>query len=253
MSCSKGKLEGKVALVTGAGSGMGFATTKLFIEEGAKVVAVDHSKDSLASWNGIENVVTLLADVTKLEDIDRMIGEAETRYGKLDCLLNIAGINDLGYPLEETDDARWDRVLDIDLKAPFRICRRAIRTMINGGGGSIVNIGSYCALRGNHGPSYTAAKAGVEGLTKSIAFAYAKDGIRCNIIHPGGVATNIEKSSGGKYHEAQGKLSALVRAMPVNFYGQPEEIAKTCLFLCSDDSKWINGAVLSVDGGMSVC
>jgi len=102
------------------------------------------------------------------------------------------------------------------------------------------------------GRSYTAAKAGIAGLTKSIAFAYAKDGIRCNIIHPGGTATNISKNSGGDYHKAHEKLSAIVRAMPVSFYGQPEEIAKACLFLCSDDSKWINGAVLSVDGGMSV-
>jgi NAD(P)-dependent dehydrogenase (short-subunit alcohol dehydrogenase family) len=182
-----------------------------------------------------------------------MVGEAESRFGRLDCLLNIAGVNDLSYPLEATDDQRWDRVLDTDLKAPFRICRRAIPTMIQGGGGAIVNIGSYAALRGNHGPSYTAAKAGLEGLTKSIAFEYAKQGIRCNIIHPGGMNTNIGKTSGGAYHEAGQKLSKIVQSMPVTFYGQPVEIAYACLFLCGDESKLINGAALSVDGGMSVC
>jgi NAD(P)-dependent dehydrogenase (short-subunit alcohol dehydrogenase family) len=131
--------------------------------------------------------------------------------------------------------------------------RRAIPVMIKSGGGSIVNIGTYAALRGNHGPSYTAAKAGLEGLTKSIAFEYAKQGIRCNIIHPGGMATNIGQNSGGAYHEAGQKLSKIVQSMPVTFYGQPVEIAYTCLFLCGDESKLINGAVLSVDGGMSVC
>ncbi|MDR1619403.1 MAG: SDR family oxidoreductase, partial [Clostridiales bacterium] len=180
MSVSNGRLEGKVVLITGAGNGMGFATTKLFLEEGARVVAADISEKDLAQWNGVENVVPVLADITKLEDIERMVGEAEKRFGRLDAVCNIAGINDLCYPLEETDDARWDKIHNIDLKAPFRICRRAIPTMVKGGGGSIVNIGSYAAVRGNHGPSYTAAKAGINGLTKSIAVEYGKKGIRCN-------------------------------------------------------------------------
>jgi NAD(P)-dependent dehydrogenase (short-subunit alcohol dehydrogenase family) len=182
-----------------------------------------------------------------------MIGEAETRFDRLDALCNIAGINDLSYPLEDTDDERWDRVIDLDLKAPFRICRRAIPLMIKTGGGAIVNIGSYAALRGNHGPSYTAAKSGLVGLTKSVAFGYAKNGIRCNIVHPGGARTDIGKHSGGEYHPAGEKLSKLVQSMPVNWYISPVEIAKACLFLCSDDAALINGAEISVDGGMSVC
>ena len=172
-----GKLEGKVALITGTGSGIGYATAKLFLEEGAKIIAVDYSEEAMKNWNDVENAVPLIADVTKEDDIERMVAEAEERFGRLDCICNIAGINDLNYPLEATDDARWDKVMNIDLKAPFQICRRAIRTMVNGGGGSIVNIGSYAAVRGNHGPSYTAAKAGLTGLTKSIAFGYGKDGI----------------------------------------------------------------------------
>jgi NAD(P)-dependent dehydrogenase (short-subunit alcohol dehydrogenase family) len=253
MTDKNGRLDGKIALVTGAGSGMGYETTKLFLAEGAKVIAVDYSQDTLAQWKDLKDVFPVLADTTKLDDVERMVGEAESRFGRLDCLLNIAGINDLNYPLEATDDQRWDRVLDIDLKAPFRICRKAIPLMIKGGGGSIVNIGSYAALRGNHGPSYTAAKAGLAGLTKSIAFEYAKQGIRCNIIHPGGMNTNIGKTSGGAYHEAGQKLSKIVQSMPVTFFGQPVEIAHACLFLCGDESTLINGAALSVDGGMSVC
>lgn len=253
MSQKQGRLEGKVALITGAGNGMGFATTKLFLEEGAQIIAVDIRKDDLDKWKDTENVVPVVADITKLEDIEKMIGEAETRFGRLDILCNIAGINDLNYPLEDTDDARWDRVHDIDLKAPFRICRRAIPTMIENGGGAIVNIGSYAGIRGNHGPSYTAAKAGLIGLTRSIAFAHGKHNIRCNIVNPGGTQTDIGTRSGGDYHPAGAALSKIIQALPVNWFMQPEDIAKACLFLCSDDANRINGAVLDVDGGMSTC
>lgn len=253
MSGFGGRLKEKVALITGAGSGMGYATAKLFLEEGANVIAVDYSAEAMKKWEDVENVFPLVADVTKLEDIKAMIAAAETQFGKLDCICNIAGINDLSYPLDATDDERWDKVMDIDLKAPFRICREAIQLMIKGGGGSIVNIGSYAAERGNHGPSYTAAKAGLTGLTKSVAVGYGKDGIRCNIIHPGGTNTNISQNSGGSYHPAGQVVSKIVAAFPVNWYGEPEEIAKTCVFLCSDDAKHINGAVIAVDGGMACC
>jgi NAD(P)-dependent dehydrogenase (short-subunit alcohol dehydrogenase family) len=248
-----GSLSGKVALITGAGNGMGFATVKLFAEEGAKVVAVDIRETDLAKWDGNANVVPVAADITKLEDIERMVSEAEKRFGRLDAVCNIAGINDLGYPLKDLDDERWDRVHNIDLKAPFRILRRAIPLMLKNGGGSIVNIGSYAAVRGNHGPSYTAAKAGLVGLTKSIAVEYAEQGIRCNIINPGGVQTDIGSHSGGNYHPAMASLSKINAAMPVKCYLDPVEIARACLFLCGDESKCINGAVLAVDRGMACC
>lgn len=253
MPISNKRLAGKIALISGAGSGIGFATAKLFVEEGAKVIAVDISEKALSQWNSAENIVAVTADITKLEDIERMVGEAENRYGKLDALCNIAGINDLNYPLDDTDDERWDRVHNIDLKAPFRICRRAIPTIIKSDGGAIVNIGSYAAVRGNHGPSYTAAKAGLVGLTRSIAVGYAKQGIRCNIINPGGTRTDIGQHSGGDYHPAGQNLSKMIMSFPVNWFGMPEDIAKTCLFLCSDDSKQINGAMIAVDGGMACC
>jgi NAD(P)-dependent dehydrogenase (short-subunit alcohol dehydrogenase family) len=166
---------------------------------------------------------------------------------------NIAGINDRSFPLLDTDDALWDRIMELDLKAPFRICRAAVPVMVAGGGGAIINIGSYAALRGNHGPSYTAAKAGLVGLTKSIAFCFMDQGIRCNIIHPGGMRTKIGEHSGGEYHQAQAKLSKICAAMPALCYGDPVEIANACLFLASDEAKLINGAELSVDLGMSVC
>lgn len=253
MASTEGRLQGKVALITGAGNGMGYETVKLFAAEGAKVIAVDYREDDLKKWQDVDNVVPVLGNVTNMADIEHMVSIAETQFGRLDAICNIAGINDLNYPLEDTDDEMWDKVHDIDLKAPFRICRRAIPTMIKSGGGSIVNIGSYAAVRGNHGPSYTSAKAGLIGLSKSIAFAHGNDGIRCNIVNPGGTQTNIGEHSGGEYHPAGQKLSTLIQAMPVNWYMTPDEIAKVCLFLCSDDATRINGAVIAVDGGMAVC
>lgn len=255
MSMNHGRLAGKVALITGAANGMGQAMTKLFAAEGATVVAVDIDEQGLAQWKDVDNVEPVHADITKLEDINRMIDIAETKYGKLDIVCNVAGINDLCYPLLETSDERWDRVVDLDLKAPFQICRRAIKGMVDrGSGGVILNIGSYAGLRGNHGPSYSAAKHGLIGLTQSIAVGFANKGIRCNIINPGGINTNIGQHSGGEYHpEGMGMLLDIVGKFPIKQYGEPEDIAKTALFLCSDDSAHVNGAIVSVDGGMSAC
>ena len=254
MENRKGRLEDKVALITGAGNGLGYATTKLFAEEGATVFAVDIDQNALVQWDEVRNVVPLQADITKIDDIDRMISTAEDQSGKLDILCNIAGINDLCYPLVETSDERWDNVVNLDLKAPFQICRRAVEGMVDRGGGVILNVGSYAAVRGNHGPSYSAAKHGLVGLSLSIAVGYAKKGIRCNVINPGGINTKIERHSGGKYHQ-QGitMLQDCVNRSPVKLWTEPKDIAETALFLCSDESKFVNGAVLAVDGGLSAC
>lgn len=246
------QLKDKVIIVTGISSGMGKATAEKFAAEGAFVVGTVRKETDAQMWSGHERVLPVLADIKEQADIKALIAVVKEKYGRLDGLCNIAGINDLCYPLLETDDARWDDVLDTDLKAPFRIMREAIPLMIESGGGSIINIGSYAALRGNHGPSYTAAKAGLEGLTKSVAFEFAKHQIRCNIIHPGGCATRLTMG-GHQYHAAMQPMSAIMQAMPVNSFGKPEDIANVCAFLCSDEAKWINGAVISVDGGMSVC
>jgi NAD(P)-dependent dehydrogenase (short-subunit alcohol dehydrogenase family) len=249
-----GRLKGKAALITGAGSGIGCAMTKLFAEHGATVGAVALHDESLRRWANVDNVVPIRADITQLEDVDRMIEDAEHRFGKLDILCNVAGINDLCYPLDETSDERWDNVIDLDLRAPFQICRKAIKGMVQRRSGVILNIASYAAVRGNHGPSYTAAKHGLIGLTLSIAVAFASKGIRCNAINPGGVRTPIGPHSGGEYHPGGLKMFLdIVGKFPVAWDCEPEDIAPAALFLCSDESKHINGAVLAVDGGMSAC
>lgn len=251
---NEGGLDGKTALITGAGSGIGYAMTKMFAAQGAQVAAIALHPESLAKWRNVKNVIPLQADITKFEDIDRMIETAYRLLGKLDIVCNVAGINDLCYPLHETDDERWDRVIDLDLKAPFRICRRAIPVMVKQGGGVILNIGSYAALRGNHGPSYSAAKHGLVGLTLSIAVYYANQGIRCNILNPGAVQTQIGPHSGGEYHREGFKMFMdIAGKLPVRWVCEPEEIASVAAFLCSDRARHMNGAIVAVDGGMSAC
>ena len=142
------KLENKVFLITGAASGMGKATVTKFEAEGAYIVAVDRNTSVVEVWDGHNQITPLIADVTKLDDIKNMAKTVKETYGHLDGVCNIAGINDLSYPLLETDDERWDNVMNIDLKAPFRILREMMPLMIENGGGSIVNIGSYAAAMG---------------------------------------------------------------------------------------------------------
>lgn len=254
MGTDNGRLKGKTALITGAGSGIGYAMTKLFAEHGARVAAIALRDESLNKWQNVENVLPIQADITRGEDVERMIERAEKRLGGLDIVCNVAGINDLGYPLDETSDERWDKVINLDLKAPFQICREAVKGMAQRGGGVILNIGSYAAVRGNHGPSYSAAKHGLVGLSLSIAVCYASKGIRCNVINPGAVRTQISAHSGGEYHPAGLKMFMdIAGKLPVNWVCEPAEIAATALFLCSDESRHINGAVVAVDGGMSAC
>lgn len=249
-----GRLHGKSALITGAGSGIGYAMTKLFAEQGARIAAITLQTETFNRWTNVPNVLPIQADITQPNEVNRMVRHAEGELGRLDIVCNVAGINDLCHPLLDTSDERWDCVLDLDLKAPFRICRAVVPGMVARGGGVILNIGSYAAIRGNHGPSYTAAKAGLTGLSRSIAVAYAKHGIRCNVIDPGGVRTDIGTHSGGEYH-AQGiaMFGAIVSGFPVPWICEPDDIAPVALFLCSDDARHVNGAVLAVDGGMSAC
>lgn len=254
-----GKLDGKVAVITGAGNGMGEATAKLFLEEGAKVVGVDILPGSMDQFENNDNALTVYADITTMDGIDRIAEEAVKKFGRIDILCNIAGCNDLCKTMDETDEAVWDKVVDLDLKAPYFVSKRMVKEMLKNPEdrkGVILNIGSLAAYAGNHGPSYSSAKHGVEGLTMSMAVGLITKGIRTNCIHPGGVVTNIEEHSGGKYsEEGMGMLIDITGKWPANCngYAQPLDIAKAALFLCCDDSRHINGAFLPVDNGMSCC
>ena len=248
-----GKLDGKVAIITGAGNGMGASTTQLFVEEGAKVVAVDIMAGSLDKYLSNENILPIYANLLVNEDIEKIVSSTIEKFGKVDILCNIAGINDLCKTMQETDERLWDRVVDIDLKAPYMLSKRVVEEMEKNSDGVILNIGSYAAVRGNHGPSYTAAKHGVVGLTMSMAVGLIQKGIRTNCINPGPVNTNIGANSGGDYSADGFNIIGYTSSMPTTKYIEPVEIAKAALFLCCDDSKFINGAILPVDNGQSCC
>lgn len=255
MSTGSVRLAGKTALVTGAGSGIGYAVAKLFAEHGARVAAVARQGGHLRQWEDVENVTPIQADLTRAADIERMVDEAERRLGGLDIVCNIAGIHDRLHALHETSDELWDLVIDTNLKAPFQICRRAIKGMMERGRGVILNYGSIASVRGLHGPSYNASKAGLIGLTTSIAVRYGAHGIRCNLIQSGSVSkTKIAATSGGPNHpEGLRLFMDIAGKYPVKWTGEPDDAAWTVLFLCSDESRFINGAILALDGGMSAC
>ena len=251
------KLENKVSIITGAGSGMGRAIAILFASEGSKVVATDIDQARLDALNkeikesGGE-VTTLISNVAKEEDIDNMINVAVSVYGTLDILINNAGIMDHFAPVAEVDNNMWEKVMKINVDGPFKAMRSALKVFLAKGSGVIVNIASVGGLYGARaGAAYTTSKHALIGLTKNTGYMYSKSGIRCNAISPGAVNTNISDTIDFT------KITPLVndRIMPGMALnprtGEPSEIAKAALFLASDDSSFVNGAVIVVDGGWS--
>ncbi|MCA9884637.1 MAG: glucose 1-dehydrogenase [Anaerolineae bacterium] len=245
------RLEGKVALITGAGSGIGKATAELFAAEGAKVVASDISAPRLADLKKeVEaaggTIITLVGDVSKREDDEKMVEAAIATYGTIDIVVNNAGIMDDFVPLADLEDSLWERVMGVNLNGPMYIIRKALQTMLEKGSGSIVNVASVGGLFGGRsGVSYTASKHAVIGLTRSVAYHYAKKGIRCNAVCPGGVATNIEIKQPNPlgYERLQTTFPTVTRQ------ADAKELANAILFLASDEASFVNGDIMVVDGG----
>ena len=246
------KLQGKVAVVTGAGSGIGRAVVTVFAQAGAQVVAADivpGGLDTLAAEIealGLPAIVKITGDISKRADAEAMVDAALTAFGTVDIIVNNAGIMDDFVPLGDLDDALWERVLGVNLNGPMYLTRKALATMLAKGAGSIVNIASVGGLFGGRsGVSYTTSKHAVIGLTRSVAFHYAKKGIRCNAICPGGVKTNIAVRNPNPLgmERLQTTLPAATRA------AEPDELAKAVLFLASDDASFVNGEIMVVDGG----
>lgn len=246
------RLQGKTAIITGAGSGMGRAMAELFAAEGANVVVSDVVEDRVRTVvQGIENaggrVTGVVTDVSKAADVNRMIDEALSRFGTVDILINNAGIMDRMMPADEVEDELWERVLAVNLTGPFLACRRILPHMVERGKGVIINVASIGGLEGGRaGAAYTASKHGVVGLTKNIAWTYLEKGIRAVAICPGAVETAI--GVGGVPSQA-GLARAQKGMVTMPRPGKPEEIAKVALFLASDEASYTNGAVVTVDGG----
>ncbi len=251
------RFDNQVALVTGAASGIGRALVQQFVAEGAAVVAVDIAEEALhqfvAELQAQGGKATgCVANISADADVECMLGTATSTYGRLDILCNNAGIMDLMTPAADVPLALWERVLGVNLTGPFLACRRAIPIMLEQGGGRIVNTASEAGLRGGTaGTPYTVSKHGVIGLTKSIAFHYGDQGIRCNAVCPGGVETAIGLGGSMAHEAGLNKVFAMVQGSASGGVAKPEQIASAIAFLASDDSSNVNGAILAVDNGWS--
>ena len=243
-----GRLAGKVAVVTGSGSGMGAAMVRQFCAQGAKVVAADVSgkQDTLAAELGAD-CAAIHADVSKSADVRAMLNLAVERFGKLNVLCNNAGIQGQIAPTAEHDEDAFDEVIAVNLRGVFLGMKHAIPLMLRVGGGSIVNTSSMASLVAFTGmPGYSAAKGGVSMLTKLTAAEYASQGIRVNAILPGAIDTGMTKALPKEY------LEGAVAATLMGRIGTPDEIAYLAVFLASDESSFITGTLTPVDGGYTL-
>jgi NAD(P)-dependent dehydrogenase (short-subunit alcohol dehydrogenase family) len=249
-----GRLQGKVAIVTGAASnpGLGYATACRLAAEGAHIVATDRDADGAALCAAAikdagGQAIHLRHDVVSEEDWAEVIAQTEARFGRLDILVNNAGIH-LTKNLDDTTPKEFQRQLDVNLVGSFLGVKAAFPLLRRSGAGSIINLSSIAGTLGIQGLSaYAAAKGGVRSMTKTIAIEGAPDNIRCNSIHPGMIWTNMMKQAATDAEEVK---NALMAAIPLRRMGEPVDIANAVLFLASDESRYVTGIELYVDGGM---
>ena len=244
-----GELDGKVAVITGAGSGMARATAEVFVREGARVLAADVSGRQHETADALGDAcLPFTVDVTDEAQVEAMFAAAVDAFGKVDAVLNVAGVA-AGGALAEIALDEYDRILGVDLKGVMLGTKHGVRTMVQTGGGVILNWSSIGGMNGSRMPTsvYSAAKAGVISFTKAAAIEYGEQGIRANAICPGFIETEM---SGGR--GAAERFPALVQGSCLKRGGQPEEVGELASFLASDRAAYITGAVIPIDGG-STC
>jgi NAD(P)-dependent dehydrogenase (short-subunit alcohol dehydrogenase family) len=244
------RLQDKVALITGGGSGIGKASCIAFAREGAKVVVVDLKKETAEATAKEVVGVAFAADVSKAKDAEGMVKFAEETYGRLDIIFNNAGVffDDDG-SVTETSEETWDRVININLKGVFLGCKYAIPALLRAGGGSIINTASFVAIVGAAVPqiAYTASKGGVLSMTREIAVEFARKNIRANALCPGPVETPLLQELLADPSRRQRRLVHI----PPGRFARAEEMANAALFLASDESSYVNGSTFLVDGGIT--
>ena len=248
-----GRLDGKVAIITGGASGIGRASVHRFLAEGARVVIADLNPITGAQVLAEAEAAGLAAsvrfvkvDVAEEADIEAMIAAAVEGFGRLDVLFNNAGIGGAFGPLTEIPVAEWDRTFAMLVRSVFLGCRHAVPAMRAAGGGSIINTASIAGVGGGGGPTaYSVAKAGVVQLTRMVALEFGADRIRCNAIAPGGVMTPLMHRGDTERAEAR-----MIEVQPLPKVGQPDDIANLALFLASDESAFITGETIIADGGV---
>ena len=253
-------LKGKVALITGGGTGLGAEFARRFTAEGAKVVITGRRKellDKVAADLPAGAVLVFPGDVSKLENAQAMVDATVKFGGKIDVLVNNAGIDPAGSVVDVPVE-QWQKVIEINLTGPFLLMKAAIPQMIKQGGGSIINIASLAAVRCIPAmPAYISSKAGLIGLTQAAALDYGPNNIRCNVVCPGAIATEMLQNSMSNLAKAinsdtNGALLALTKFTPLRRYATPAEVSGIVAFLASDDSSYVTGAVMMVDGGATI-
>lgn len=246
------RLDGKVAVITGAAQGLGAAFAQLFVAEGARVVIADIDADTgqqLADRLG-EAAIFAALDVTSPTDWDALVATAAEKFGHVNVLVNNAGVSgDASKTADITDDA-WNRTVSIDLTGTFNGVRALIPHMLEHGGGSIVNISSAAGMAAASGvnAAYVAAKFGVRGLTKQIAVEYAAQGIRANSVHPGAVRTELTQALVDQLGPEF--MKEFYASVPMNRIAEIDEVAQPVVFLASDESSFVNGTEIVIDGGL---
>ncbi len=245
-----GRLEGRVAIITGGASGIGLATARLFVAEGARVVLADINADRLKS--AVESlgasVLGKPTDVSDSQQVAQLVEMTIDKFGRLDVMFSNAGISARYNVIDMPEDA-FDRVISVNLRGGFLCAKHAIPRMLESGGGSLIFTASELALVGTeNAAAYCASKTGLVGMTRAIAVDHAAQGIRVNALCPGPVNTPLlhgERSDPGEHEQS------MIERMPVKRIGQPEELARAALFLASDDSSFMTGQMLVVDGGVT--
>jgi NAD(P)-dependent dehydrogenase (short-subunit alcohol dehydrogenase family) len=246
---------GKVALVTGAASGMGLATAQAFAEAGAAVVLADVREDAVKAEAqrlvaAGHNVIAVGCDVSDDAQVAAMVDRTVTEFGRLDAAFNNAGVMARIAPTAESSREDWDRVIGINLRGVWSSMKYELRQMVRQASGAIVNNASVGALTGNPGiGSYIASKHGVIGLTRTAALEYIKHGIRVNAVNPGLIDTQIARGVVNGDEQAYNEIS---KHVPIGRAGRPEEIASAVLWLCSPGASYVVGHALTVDGGMTI-
>jgi len=251
------RLNNKIALITGAASGIGLAAARLFLEEGASLVLVDRNDAALskaaADLDAPDRVMSVTGDVSVEDDVRRYVDAAVQRFGRIDVFFNNAGIEGEIAPLIEQDVAEFDKVIAVNLRGVFLGLKYVLKEMVAQGSGSVINTSSVAGLRGfaNLSP-YVASKHAEIGLTRSAAVEVAAAGVRVNSIHPSPIETpmmrSIEGALGADNPEAV--KAQFVAGIPLGRYGEPVDVARLALFLASDDASFITGGQYTVDGGM---